>query len=85
MADNTLSNAALSDHLSDLAETLADWAALHGHIDVLQLASERLKVLPLPTPLLPVLVKELRRLAHDSQDSRTSASLFRLLGSEWSI
>jgi hypothetical protein len=51
-----LSNQNIADHLSDLAETLADWARLHNHIDVLQAAAERLRETPDATPALPRLV-----------------------------
>jgi hypothetical protein len=72
-------NAQLADHLDDGADRIEN-PAMADFEGVIRLAAARLRETDESTPLLPSLVAELRRLANDSQDSRTSAAIFRLLG-----
>jgi hypothetical protein len=83
--DNTSpTNADLAEMLIDGADSIENVVA-HEFEGVIRLATERLRHTDDVTPLLPSLVAELRNLARDSQDSRTSSAIFWLLGREWSL
>jgi hypothetical protein len=74
------------DSTPDLATRLLEHAdnimnpAMHQLESDLRLAATAIRETDESAPLMPSLVAELRRLANDSQDSRTSAAIFRLLG-----
>jgi hypothetical protein len=53
--------------------------AMHELENDLRLAAAAIRESGGSAPLLPSLITELRRVANDSQDSRTSAQIFRLL------
>jgi hypothetical protein len=54
--------------------------AMHELESDLRLAATTIRETEESAPLMPSLVAELKRLVHDSQDSRTSAAIFRMLG-----